>query len=125
MPLTTKPNQHAQLPASCSSPDGLEDKSLGSLKPPTGVRTLFPLQPEVSADVLGSHLTKTKAPLLSEAALLTKDSFPLEPVLWTGVRWRPWEVGEGCSVELVPGLADEGTTRMLCLCQGAPKQLGV
>lgn len=96
MPLTTRPNQHALLhgPASCSSPDGLEDKSLGSRKAPTGVRTPFPPQPEVSTDVLGSHLTQMEASLLSEAALLTKDSLPLEPVLWAGVRWGPWEVGE-------------------------------
>lgn len=90
MLLTTKSHQHAQLPARCSSPDGVEYKSL---KAPTGVRTPFPPQPEVSADVLGSHLTKTKTPLLSEAALLTKDSLPLEPVLWAGGRRGPWEVG--------------------------------
>lgn len=53
-------------------------------------------------------LIKTKAPLPSKAALLTTDRLPLESVLQEGAggshgRWK-----EGCSMELVPGHADEG-----------------
>lgn len=87
-------------------------------------------QPGVSADAVEVLLTKMKAPLLSEAALLTKDRLPLESGLQDGecvcVCARRGDQGgrrraAACSWSRV---CRRGVAHKFCLHQGGPGHPG-